>query len=661
MRHMEPRAVRRLVAPSANWIRAGITPRQRAFSATVPFVLPLAAMLLWLASLTRVHLSLMDDLGLISVLPPAFYVAFALLTAGFCLALCRRPLRGVVLLFHVGILIMMLYGTPALVEQTPRFAVTWRHLGLTDYIFHTGNVLPKFNAYFNWPGLFAVSAFFTRIAGLSTLIGLAAWANVFFNLLYLAPLALIYRSATHDARVLWIGLWIFYLANWVGQDYFSPQGFTYFPYLVIAASLLTWFGGSVAHPISLAPVFNRIRQRAPRLASWVEGSARAEASVPTNPWQRVAIMAAVIVMFAAMVPSHQLTPFAAVLCVSALAVLNRIAPRRLPILLLAILVAWSIFMATNYFAGHTESLVSSVGAVHNNVQRGVVHRVKGSSEHQIVVEARLFMTALIVLLALAGVARRVVAGYRDLSMALLAAAPAPLLLAQYGGEMFLRVYFFMLPGLAFFVAVFFVPTPASSPAGQGSPGISQLIARPGPRQWWGRRWATQVRRRLRLPAVSVSWSAVAVGLASLALIVGFMLTRYGNERMDYYTKQEVQAARYLYQIAPPGSVLRAPGISVPWQFEDYTSVRTRWIASRAVRNLDVVSLEQQMSKNPHGGYVFITRSSVATLELYSGLSPDALPRFEQAMLDSGRFQLIYQNADARIYVFVKPPPRAGQR
>ena len=65
------------------------------------------------------------------------------------------------------------------------------------------------------------------------------------QLLYLAPLFLL-----ADARCGRAGgpsgarLWIFALSGWVGQDYFSPQGFTYLLYLAFVAILLVWFRGA---------------------------------------------------------------------------------------------------------------------------------------------------------------------------------------------------------------------------------------------------------------------------------------------------------------------------------------------------------------------------------------------------------------------------------
>src|SRR6266487_849605 len=110
--------------------------------------------------------------------------------------------------------------------------------GTLPDIMRTGSVDPGLDAYFNWPGFFVLSAFVTQIIGYHDILPLAAWAPVFFNLIYLGPLYMIYTSATTDKRLVWLGPWFFYLTNWIGQDYFSPQGFNFFLYLVIIATLL---------------------------------------------------------------------------------------------------------------------------------------------------------------------------------------------------------------------------------------------------------------------------------------------------------------------------------------------------------------------------------------------------------------------------------------
>ena len=125
--------------------------------------LPLGAFLLWLASLSSVDLSRMNDLGLISVFSPVTFIALAMMLISFALSL-RQP-KTPVLLLHLLLLIFMLYGVTTLVEQAPRFSVLYRHAGYTEYIMRTSTVDPGLDAYFNWPGFFVLVAFVTKLSG----------------------------------------------------------------------------------------------------------------------------------------------------------------------------------------------------------------------------------------------------------------------------------------------------------------------------------------------------------------------------------------------------------------------------------------------------------------------------------------------------------------
>ena len=135
----------------------------------------------------------------------------------------------------------MVYGVTSVVEAEPRFGPVYRHLGIVDHLLRYQEINGSIDAYFNWPGFFAFAAFLVAAGDLGDAFAFAGWTPLVSNLLYLGPLFLIMRSLTEDRRVVWLGVWIFMLTNWVGQDYFSPQSFSYFLYLVILAITLRWF------------------------------------------------------------------------------------------------------------------------------------------------------------------------------------------------------------------------------------------------------------------------------------------------------------------------------------------------------------------------------------------------------------------------------------
>ena len=611
------------VRGAENFVPPRRTQPRRLLALVVVTFLPLLALLLWLRSLGEIDLRAMNDLGLVSVLPPLTFVALVVLTVSFCFALRTFSSQTPLMLLHLGTLILMLYGATALVEEVPRFAVSWRHAGIADHIAQNGAVDPRIDAYFNWPGFFTLAALLTELSGFSNPISFTRWASVYSSLLFLAPLILIFRAATHDPRLTWLATWIFFLTNWVGQDYFSPQAFTYFLYLVILAILLTWFRRTEARsgqrattpqgdePAQgrrwLAILFNRARS--------LEIHEPGQPSLSTD--RRVGLMAIVVVLFAIMVPSHQLTPFATILSVTALVAVRRCTARGLPVLMTVILVTWLGFMTVAYLKSHLPGVTEGLGDVSKNAGDSVGKRLRGTPEHLFVLRVRLMFTAGLWGLAFFGALRRLRHGHRDLAYGALALAPFSVMgMQSYGGESLLRVYLFALPFVAFFVAAFFLPSVRSA----------------------------------------LTWGKTAVvGFCVLAILAGFVVARYGNERANQYSSSEIEAIDHLYAIAPKGSVLLAGSENVPWQSRHYAEYRhlpltvlEEHYQQPLPRLEDVVSL---LPNRPGGKdlFVLITRAQKAHVELLGVWPPGTLEKLETELVTSPLFRVVFLNRDAIIF------------
>jgi hypothetical protein len=508
---------------------------------------------LWALSIRNVDPSQMNDFGLMSVLPATSVILLLALTASFAVALARGPVWWVALA-HVVVLLVMLFGITALVEPEPRFQAVWKHVGIIDYIDRHGAVDPAIDAYFNWPSFFVLGDVITDAIGSSSpALAMVAWAPLVFNLLYLPPLFVILRSATPDPRVSWLGVWIFYSCNWVGQDYFSPQAVAFLIWLSIAA-------------IVLSALVRLPDDRAAHL-------------------QRGAFVPVVVLMFAAVVTGHQLTPFAALLGLGALAIFTPLVARGFVWLLALVLGAWIAYMTTSYLAGNIHTLTHPLGSLGSNLDANIGRRLAGSPEHTLVGQLRIIFSAALWALAVAGFLLQRHRWRRTLPVALLAVSPFVLpALQPYGGEILLRVFLFSLPGVAFFAAHLAFPLPSS-----------------------GHDWRTTV--------------AVAAVLG--AGVLTFQFARHGNERLDFYTRGDVATVQALYKAAPRHSALFAANYNLPWRYRDYADYGYRELADLDAwgRNSDASHSILKEIRTEAGGrpaYVIVTRSTRVAADMLFG-------------------------------------------
>jgi hypothetical protein len=583
---------------------------------SVPLALTATGLVLWMLALPEVDLRGMTDIGLVSVLPAQVFVALGLVTAGFVASLHFRPVAPL-LLVHVLAIVLILFGTTSIVEPTPHMSATWRHAGIVDYFGRVHHVNARIDAYFNWPGFFIFSAFVANVAGATSTIEFARWAPLLYDIAFLLPVFLIVRAVVADRRLVWATAWLFSIANWVAQDYFSPQATTYLLYLVALAVLLSCFATRASTPVAVTGGTG-----AENVSARLRVALRLPPAIAPRgtPAQRIFLVLALIVVIGATVPTHQLTPFALLAAVTGLVAVRACRARGLPLVVLVMIAAWVVFMAVAFLSGHFGSVAGSVGKVDQNVSSSLGGRLHGSYDHLIVAVTRVAVTGGLWLLAIAGLARRLRRGYRDLSFFLLAFAPFLLIgLQSYGGEILLRIYLFALPFIAFFVAALFFATPRAT----------------------------------------VSWRAsLGLALVSTLLVLGFLVSRYGNERTDYFTKGEVGAVAYVNRVAPDGALMVSLSRDYPRKFERYEQFRSVFVSelpswsrldgSGARLRAAVGNVRRAMLQNRdgRGSYLVVTRSQIAYLETFSDVQPRALELLIRRLQRSPQFRTVYENRDA---------------
>ncbi len=606
--HPKPEKVRRPAPVSNSEIEsaasAGSTWRTVAASALL-----LAGLALWWITLPQIEPGEMGAFGLISVLPNQIFAAYGLVIMAFVLSLSGKASARLVPLACLAAMVLLLHATPAISYETLRYSWAWKHVGVIDFIMRTGELDPTaqfLSAYFNWP------AFFLAMAGIANLFGLdplgiadlARFFPVLLNALYAVALLGIFTNLGAGRRTGLVAAMLFLLGNWVGQDYFSPQGTAFLFYLC----LIYLVTGPLAQRAEgwRGTLLDRIHEKS--------GFEILPDDKPLAGRFQVFNILAALVLTLMIVATHQLTPL---LMLSALFGLFAIGRLRFDYFLFGLVaqLLWLFYFADSFMAAQLVGILESLGNVGQDTVGKLVDLTQVSDSQRIVALASRGLSAAIILLGLLGGLVRLWGRRLDLSALVLLLAAIPLaIVTPYGGEIIFRAYFFALPFAAYFAAHLF-----TSVRGMGF-----------------------VR-------------AAALALVIAAAVPTFILANNGKDEQYRFTPEEVAASDWLYSRSEPGELLIEGTRSYPSQFRNYEnfiyvplSEELPGIAEELAT--DPAAMVTRWLRNaPNGGYVIVTRSMKAVFDSLGLLPAGGLERVEQELLRAPQLQVAYSNEDAVIF------------
>jgi O-antigen/teichoic acid export membrane protein len=384
------------------------------------------AVVLWLVSLPQIDPRAMTNLGLVSVIPPTFVLALVTVTASFVVLVYRRPRASWLLVAHLLALVVFTRATPTIVYGTLRYSWAWKHVGIVDYIARHGGVDPGIrylSVYHNWPGFFGLDTLLIKLAGLPGTLALATWGPAFFNGLYLGALIFLFSGLTRDRRVVWVASWLFFVANWVGQDYFSPQAFAFLLYLLLLGVTVRWLG--------------------PRSADARPG--------------RVGALCLAVLLLTAIAPSHALTSVMACIALTALVLGRASNARLLPFLAVTITAVWDLVFGWDYASQNFASFLGEVRLPWVTTGSSLTDIVHLDPDQTLVANVARGLSVAVAAIAVAGAVRQWRAGRLNRAAVILAAAPVVLFgTGNYDGEILFRIFLFSVPFLAFLAAHAFV-------------------------------------------------------------------------------------------------------------------------------------------------------------------------------------------------------------
>ncbi|MFG1945249.1 hypothetical protein [Nonomuraea sp. NPDC048826] len=586
-----------------------------------------------------------NGLGLIAALPATAFAAILIMIVSFFVTVAQSTDRKFLLLFQIAAITFALHGVGALVAEEPRFPTAYIHAGFVEFIGRTGETAIGIDARMGWPGFFALFAFVTKAAGIDDLTPILNWSPLLSNLLYLLPFVLILRQVVATTRARWFAALLFILVQWIGQDYFSPQGFTFALYLAFVAILLRWFGRVEPRTKPIPP--KGLRRLLARLDAMTPGEL---ANTGMFRADKLLMLMLLLALFVASTASHQITPFMMLGVLTAFLLFKRTSLTwGLPFFLGLVVLTWISYMAVGFWVGQIDTIFGGLGRVFDNLQTNTGDRIEGSDPlHSLVLQARLGILVVILALAAVGLYRRLHRGVFDRAGLILLCVPALALAMQsYGGEMGLRIYMFALPGACLLAAYAFFPNmPADS---------ADVREETVPIRKRNVRFNPDLTRKISL----VLAACIAVGLAG-----AFLVARYGNEKFERVTSGEVAAMHYVYEHDKPSArvVYLVPKLgpevtpTLPWGERDIELVNFAGQAQVFKDPSNITGVLDRLRPspdNPRNTYVVVSRGQVSYLQLNEGFPEGWGEKFRASLDAAPELKRVFANDDAALYTWGK--------
>jgi hypothetical protein len=591
------------------------------------------SLLLWALGVDRTDVAALGPYGLPPALPVLFYAGLALLVVSAGIELARPRPSPWRMSLHVVALVVMLYGTAPLVYSEGRYTWLYKTIGVIQYVNVHGQLNPSIDIYQQWPGFFALAAWFGKVAGVaSPAATYAKWAQLVFELAALPLLNLAYEALSLTARQRWIALLLYPASNWIGQDYLSPQALGTLLSLGVTVVALRWLYVN-------APAEDHQPDQIRYLPWWKAPLARISARSVRS---RALACAVIVIVYFVLTFTHELSPYMVAVQLGALAVAGLLRPRWFPLVLAAIAFA---YLAPRFsFVNRNFGILNSIGDFFGNAEPQDFTAGVLPPNQRLVEHCQEALSAGMWVLAVAGAWLRRRSGRSVLALVLLTFSPFILLGAlAYGQELILRVELFSLPWTAALAALALASprTVEREVTGyRASPALSVGLQRHLPKL---------TSAALRVPLV--------LGLA-LAL---FFPAFFGDDSYNMMPRSEVTAITSFLGDAAPGPLYIAIG-NVP------TLVNTgRYnlfplvpifgggltIAGTAPVTPGILNIVTNFAREQTGGrkpaYIVIAPSMTAYNQAYRVTPPSSFTTLLMALAHDHRWKLVVRQSGTVIY------------
>ena len=585
---------REVVAPSSRTsalasVRFVLTDRETLRRNVAALILALA-FFLWLPLLPGLERATYSQFGLLTAgTGPGLVLCMVLIMAGFLIALRRHQLRT--MLVAIGLAIVVQRFTVTLVTSAPIYDWTYKHVAVTEFVLDLNRLAPSgVDIYSEWPSFFLVSAWFQHVTGYDTL----ALAHVFAPMIHVVLAAAVYglaRVMKFDKRAAITAAMLAEVINWVGQDYYSPQAWA----VLLAVGFLALLMSSTLT----------------RAAAYVS-----------------------IVPFAALVPTHQLTPYWLMAVTGVLLVTRRAKPWWLMIPLGIILLGY-LYPRLPIVAPY--GLFQGFDPVQNAASNVEAEGVLGKQITSLVCRALSGGVFVLAFVSAIYAWRTKKTFWAPMVMAF---GSIMLLAGQsYGGEAIFRVYLYAIPGCVLLITPLFLALFDRKPSQDRPSRARRLTAR---------------------TSVAVA-TAGAISCAVLGLQSYFGLWPIVLEH-----RAQIDDARAVAAQSPSGTSVtmlyssgyparstsdygRLTEANEYWDVPLYALGPEYMEGFPTPEKLGQIDYNASISDTPT--YMVLTRQSLEAMQYYGFVADDAVARFRQWLATNSAWSVRYQDADTIVYQY----------
>lgn len=575
-----------------------------------PLLVPVGAavaLALWGWSLTDVRLEETSGWGLLPALPLTWYLASAAVVLLYTGALLSRRPVGHGLVVPQIALVAMLFGTTSAVYEVARYPWTFKHVGVVEYVLENWSVDRSIDIYHNFPGFFFVTAGVARATGLDPLT-LAQWAQPVFALLSAAAVYWAVGALSSSLRVRYAAVLLFTLGDWIGQNYFAPQGLAFPVALFVLGGLLR----SASRADGL---------RSGLLRRWFPPGDEEDRPRQARFWTTWAGSALLVLGYAFVAVTHPLTPLVLLAQSVLVAVLLRPARPWLVLVFLAVEVAWLV-QALPFLTSTYDLFDFGLDNI-DPPQVSIVDPLPGYETALWAAPLLMAVVALLTAVSLVLALRRPGRTARFVVPLAIAAVPTVMILGQpYGNEGVFRAYLFALPWLAFVI------------------GLTLFTRPPG------------LRGALRPVPV-------------LLIAVLTLPANFAGEMSYRVAASDVAADVWFEQNAPPGSVLLPFTSSYPWRttadYADHLPLPTEAViglvevpgfAEAAGDQTDLVEFTEDVcDTRPGTGPVYVATgpSAVDNVRLFGTMQLYTYRAFERELAADPDFTEVFREGESVLF------------